>query len=85
MISPGNVTTKSLKKSAPHDVMAVSHALSEQYDERSLGNKSDPVEELVYISLTRQTHRRNADRSWQAIVGVGGPKALLSSKRRWET
>jgi len=29
-----------------------------------LGNVSDPVRELIYISLTRQTHQINAQRSW---------------------
>ncbi len=55
-------------------VVAVLDALHGGAD---LGNRQDPVEELVWISLTRQTHRPNAVRSWQQIVELGGPAALL--------
>ena len=52
-------------------------ALEAAYRSKDLGNKVDPVEELVYICLTRQTHEKNAVRSWRAVVEVGGPDALM--------
>jgi len=58
-------------------VHAIGRALHREYAERDLGNRSDPVEELVYISLTRQTHRQNAMRTWQTVQEAGGPAALL--------
>lgn len=35
-----------------------------------LGNKSDPLDELVYIALTRQTHEKNALRTWKALIAA---------------
>ncbi|MDP9438850.1 MAG: endonuclease III [Actinomycetota bacterium] len=35
-----------------------------------LGNKTDPLDELVYISLTRQTHEKNAARQWDALISA---------------
>lgn len=51
--------------------------LEREHGSADLGNRSDPIEELVWISLTRQTHRQNSMRSWQRIVDLGGPEALL--------
>jgi endonuclease III len=51
--------------------------LAGTYHTADLGNLPDPVEELVWIPLTRQTHRQNAMRSWQRITALGGPAALL--------
>lgn len=42
--------------------------LVKEYGRSSLGNKADPLDELVYISLTRQTHEKNALRTWDALV-----------------
>jgi endonuclease III len=56
---------------------AIVRALHREYAEGDLGNCSDPVEELVYISLTRQTHRQNAARTWDRVVSLGGPRALV--------
>lgn len=45
----------------------INRCLHEVYREKDLGNRSDPIEEFVYISLTRQTHQRNALRSWDVV------------------
>ena len=58
-------------------VAAVVSLLEKEYRIDDLGNRSDPIEELVWISLTRQTHRQNSMRSWERIVDVGGPRGLL--------
>jgi len=55
----------------------VARLLERQHGSADLGNRADPVEELVWIPLTRQTHHQNAVRCWQRIVAVGGPRALL--------
>ncbi len=57
---------------------AVIRLLEEQHRSADLGNLSDPIEELVWIPLTRQTHRQNSLRSWKRIQELGGPRALLS-------
>jgi hypothetical protein len=51
----------------PARVSQLVAALHNAYGERDLGNSPDPIEELVYISLTRQTHYQNARRSWDAV------------------
>ena len=51
--------------------------LEQEHGSADLGNRADPIEELVWIPLTRQTHRQNSMRSWQRIVDFGGPAALL--------
>ncbi len=61
----------------PPLVVTIANLLNAEYQGRDLGNKPDPIDELVYISLTRQTHRQNAVRSWEAVVTTGGPRALL--------
>lgn len=53
--------------------------LEAEHGTADLGNKTDPVEELVWIPLTRQTHRQNSLRSWQRISDLGGPPALLNT------
>jgi endonuclease III len=58
-------------------VRFVAQALEAEHHSADLGNKADPVEELVWIPLTRQTHRQNALRCWQRISDLGGPPALL--------
>ena len=71
-------TTSPSTTAAPDGrVHAIVDALHAKYSEADLGNLADPVEELVYISLTRQTHRQNASRSWRAIEEAGGASALL--------
>lgn len=61
----------------PEDVEWIVRRLEDEHGSADLGNREDPVEELVWIPLTRQTHRQNAVRSWQRIVARGGPAALL--------
>jgi endonuclease III len=51
--------------------------LAAAHGSADLGNRQDPIEELVWICLTRQTHYQNSLRSWQRIVELGGPAALL--------
>ena len=58
-------------------VVRVAAALALEHGTADLGNRADPVEELVWIPLTRQTHRQNSLRCWQRIVDLGGPAALL--------
>lgn len=52
-------------------------ALHLAYGEADLGNLPDAIDELVYISLTRQTHHQNATRSWSRVLDAGGPAALV--------
>ncbi len=51
---------------------AVQKLLSKAYRTPDLGNRDDPVEELVFISLSRQTHEANTARSWRAVQASGG-------------
>jgi endonuclease III len=59
-------------------VRRVVTALARVHGTADLGNRADPVEELVWISLTRQTHRQNSIRSWHRVEALGGPEALLT-------
>jgi endonuclease III len=61
----------------PGAVPEVIEALEAAHGTQDLGNRTDPIEELVFIPLTRQTHRQNSLRSWAAIEALGGPSALL--------
>lgn len=70
-------TVRRQRRAPRYRVEAVVEALHDEYWEADLGNLRDPVEELVYISLTRQTHSQNAGESWERVVEVGGPAALL--------
>ncbi len=67
--APGSPDTMSVVKAVT--------ALDAEHGTADLGNKPDPIEELVWIPLTRQTHQQNSLRSWQRIVDLGGPPALL--------
>ena len=58
-------------------VGAIVNVLHFAYGEADLGNLPDAVDELVYISLTRQTHSQNAGESWERVLDVGGPAALV--------
>lgn len=58
-------------------VAKVVTALEAAHGTADLGNRTCPIEELVWIPLTRQTHRQNSLRSWQRISDLGGPAALL--------
>ncbi len=58
-------------------IESICACLHTAYHERDLGNLPDPVDELVYISLTRQTHAQNAVRTWNTVKASGGPDALL--------
>lgn len=46
----------------------VTRKLVREYGRTDLGNKADPLDELVYIALTRQTHEKNSLRTWEALV-----------------
>jgi endonuclease III len=46
----------------------VADTLLREYGRSDLGNKANPLDELVYIALTRQTHEKNATRTWNALV-----------------
>lgn len=48
-------------------VLSIVRRLYEEYGAPRLGNKSDPVAELVFISLSRQTHEKNYTRTWRAL------------------
>lgn len=50
--------------------------LSNRYRERNLGNYSDPLDKLVFICLSRQTHQKNAARSCQVLQSLEGLYAL---------
>ena len=57
--------------------------LTKTYNTPALGNLVDPVEELIFISLSRQTHEVNTARAWRAIVesgGVSGIRAMSVSQ-----
>jgi endonuclease III len=60
----------------------IARLLEHEYRTPHLGNFRDPIKELVYISLTRQTHGPNARASWEKVVGAGGPRALLRMPAR---
>lgn len=45
-------------------------ALCREYRSPDLGNKTDPLDELVYIALTRQTHEKNAKRTWRSLTAA---------------
>jgi endonuclease III len=62
----------------PVDVPEVTRALEQAHGTKDLGNKTDPIEELVFIPLTRRTHRQNSVRSWATIEALGGPAGLLA-------
>lgn len=52
----------------PRDrVASVVRALEAEHGTPDLGNHADPVSELVFIALTRQTHAKNAARTWVAL------------------
>lgn len=53
-------------------IQSMIQVLHEEYGEADLGNRQDPIEEFVYISLSRQTHAKNALRSWRALDEIGG-------------
>jgi len=48
----------------------VAQRLDSTYGTPDLGNKVDPLDELVYIALTRQTHEMNAQRTWNSLVAA---------------
>src|SRR5215217_8105813 len=48
----------------------VARRLESTYASPDLGNKADPLDELIYIALTRQTHEKNAQRTWDSLVAA---------------
>ncbi len=63
-------------------VPAIIDRLHAEYDETDLGNQSDAVDELIFISLARQTHHWNALRSWEALQAAGGTDAIHAMTER---
>ncbi len=49
-------------------VCEIARTLDREHGTAYLGNKPDPLDEMVYIALTRQTHERNAQSSWLALT-----------------
>jgi hypothetical protein len=41
--------------------------LEAEYGTPELGNQPDPLDELIFILLTRLTPAQNAGRSWRAL------------------
>lgn len=75
-----NVTysaTESPHTRGPDLVATLSSLLHQAYEEADLGNLPDPVDELVYIGLSRQTHAKNAAQSWDAVAGLGGYRKIV--------
>lgn len=62
-------------------VLMIVDILECEYQTADLGNRADPIEELIYICLTRQTHWQNAARSWKALIEAGGPEAIARMPR----
>ena len=48
-------------------VLQIVHALEAEHGTPDLGNHSDPLSELGFIALTRQTHAKNASLTWTAL------------------
>ncbi len=48
--------------------IVIAEQLAREYGKSDLGNKADPLDELIYIALTRQTHEKNALRTWDALT-----------------
>jgi endonuclease III len=46
----------------------VAQRLESTYATPDLGNKAEPLDELIYIALTRQTHEKNAQRTWNSLI-----------------
>ena len=59
-------------------VVGFVQTVEEEYRRADLGNRDDPIQELVYIALTRQAHPKNAHHSLQTILDAGGLAALLA-------
>ena len=58
-----------------HTAVQITRILAQEHGSPHLNNKPDPLDELVYIALTRQTHAKNAERTGNA---------LASKYRSWE-
>ena len=72
-----------VQRDAPHArIVGIAQALEEEHRGADLGNRANPIEELVYIALTRQTHSKNALQSWQTISDAGGPAAILDMSEK---
>lgn len=81
--APAHSRRSLLQRGAPSArALEICKALEHEYGSADLGNRTDPIEELIYIGLTRQTHQQNARRSWQAVVDAGGPEAILRMPER---
>ena len=67
--APGSATTEDCLDDRRKAVI-VARELTKEYGRSNLGNKPDPLDELVYIALTRQTHEKNALRTWDALTAA---------------
>jgi endonuclease III len=65
-----------MRASLRRKAAAINRLLNEAHHTPDLGNRQDPVEELVFISLSRQTHEANTARSWRALEAAGGVEAI---------
>jgi len=55
----------------------IAQALAQAHGGPDLGNKSDPLDELIYIALTRRTNQKNAQRAWHAVSAKYSPWDVL--------
>lgn len=55
------------RRPSKKQVLAILERLYAAYGSPDLGNKPDPLEEVVFIALSRQTHEKNYTRSWEAL------------------
>lgn len=53
--------------SSKRRIATILERLYQTYGAPDLGNKSDPLDELVFIALSRQTHEKNYSRTWEAL------------------
>lgn len=76
MSMPWSLTSSGRRSERSNDLNEILEWLHCEYQEADLGNQADPIDELVYISLTRQTHHWNALASWERVVEAGGARRL---------
>jgi endonuclease III len=61
------MAARKTRRPARRRVLAILERLFALYGAPDLGNKKDPLEELVFIALSRQTHEKNYTRTWEAL------------------
>jgi len=72
------LATKSLKnlEQIRKKARTIHRLLDRAYQAPDLGNLSNPLEELVFISLSRQTHQANVRRTWETLGCLGGLEGI---------